>query len=206
MNCVLIDSGIPYAVTSPPLMSPHLSPSFPMSSPILSSFTPLNLNPSTPTSAPPAPPEQRPPPQPAPQPQPAPVVAAGMGGLANVDEFDDAARNAPPNPWWLLFKLSFLVYIFSQNASTTRVLLLYASALVIFLVQTRWLTFPIRRRPENPPNPPNHAEPQPAGPEQSAQEASNVPHPPQQTSFLRNLHALVWTFISTLIPENNEVA
>jgi hypothetical protein len=47
---------------------------------------------------------------------------------------DNAARNQRrAATLWLVVKLGFLVYIFSQNASAERMILLYISALVIFL-------------------------------------------------------------------------
>ncbi|KAJ3167251.1 hypothetical protein HK101_011801, partial [Irineochytrium annulatum] len=84
-------------------------------------------------------------PQP-PQPPAAPAMAAGGGGALgfmqqdNDDEFNEGIRNAPQNPLWLLMKLAFMVWLFAQNASRTRVILLNVLALVIFLVQTGRLT------------------------------------------------------------------
>jgi hypothetical protein len=56
--------------------------------------------------------------------------------IAPVEEqhHDNAARNQRRvATLWLVVKLGFLVYIFSQNASAERMILLYISALVIFL-------------------------------------------------------------------------
>ncbi|CAG8446547.1 11148_t:CDS:2 [Ambispora gerdemannii] len=81
------------------------------------------------------------------------------------------AQQQPPDPnndigarnrrraatFWLLLKLGFLVYIFSQHASIERVILLHIFALVIFLYQTGRLRIVRRRRHRVPPiNPPNN--------------------------------------------------
>ncbi|CAG8587240.1 21981_t:CDS:2 [Dentiscutata erythropus] len=60
---------------------------------------------------------------------------------------DAAARNQRrAATLWLIVKLGFLVYIFSQNASTERMILLYFMAFVIFLHQTGRLRIVRRRR------------------------------------------------------------
>jgi len=60
--------------------------------------------------------------------QPQPIVAPV------VEQHDNAARNQRRvTTLWLIVKLGFLVYIFSRNASAERMILLYISALVIFL-------------------------------------------------------------------------
>ncbi|CAG8505942.1 3561_t:CDS:2 [Acaulospora morrowiae] len=60
---------------------------------------------------------------------------------------DVAARNQRrAATLWLIVKLFFLVYIFSQNASAERMILLYIFALVIFLYQTGRLRIVRRRR------------------------------------------------------------
>ncbi|CAG8616967.1 7836_t:CDS:2, partial [Funneliformis mosseae] len=60
---------------------------------------------------------------------------------------DNAARNQRrANTLLLVVKLGFLVYIFSQNASAERMILLYISALVYFLYQTGRLRIVRRRR------------------------------------------------------------
>lgn len=174
-------------------------------------------------------------PAPAPaQPAPQPIAGGAAADPIMNDEFDDAVRNAPPNPWWLLFKLSFLVYIFSQNASTMRVVVLYVSALVIFLVQTRWLVgvvrWPIRRVrggngrqggvvvPAPVPLPAADAANVRAAPgvgdqqlqqmdpnnDNATPQVTLAPQQPQPPSFLQNIQSLLWTFISTLIPENQQ--
>ncbi|CAB4399994.1 unnamed protein product [Rhizophagus irregularis] len=69
--------------------------------------------------------------------------------VAPVEEqhHDNAARNQRrAATLWLVVKLGFLVYIFSQNASAERMILLYISALVIFLYQTGRLRIVRRRR------------------------------------------------------------
>ncbi|RIA82907.1 hypothetical protein C1645_787459 [Glomus cerebriforme] len=69
--------------------------------------------------------------------------------VAPVEEqlHDNAARNQRrATTLWLVVKLGFLVYIFSQNASAERMILLYISALVIFLYQTGRLRIVRRRR------------------------------------------------------------
>lgn len=52
------------------------------------------------------------------------------------DEFNE---NNQVHAFPLLLKLAFLVYILSQNASRTRIAVLYVCALLIFLIQTRWI-------------------------------------------------------------------
>ncbi|GBC05327.1 hypothetical protein RclHR1_06180012 [Rhizophagus clarus] len=69
--------------------------------------------------------------------------------VAPVEEqnHDNAARNQRrAATLWLVVKLGFLVYVFSQNASAERMILLYISALVIFLYQTGRLRIVRRRR------------------------------------------------------------
>ncbi|CAI2189764.1 6119_t:CDS:2, partial [Funneliformis geosporum] len=73
-----------------------------------------------------------------PQPNVAPVAE---------HQHDNAARNQRrANTLLLVVKLGFLVYIFSQNASAERMILLYISALVYFLYQTGRLRIVRRRR------------------------------------------------------------
>ncbi|KAI9346717.1 hypothetical protein DFJ73DRAFT_462384 [Zopfochytrium polystomum] len=60
------------------------------------------------------------------------------------DELDDEARNVPPNPFWLIVKLSFVVAIFSQGATPSRSFTLYIAALVIFLAQMGYLAALLR--------------------------------------------------------------
>ncbi|KAG9287451.1 hypothetical protein G9A89_023823 [Geosiphon pyriformis] len=48
--------------------------------------------------------------------------------------------------FWLVLKLGFLVYLFSQNASVERIILLHIFALVVFLYQTGRLRIVRRRR------------------------------------------------------------
>ncbi|KAG0228654.1 hypothetical protein B0O80DRAFT_452979 [Mortierella sp. GBAus27b] len=82
------------------------------------------------------------------------VATAGPGeGLAAAAE-GNAQENAARDQrraasLWLLMKLAFGVYIFSQNGSIERIVLLHIAALVIFLHQTGRLR--IVRRIGNPP-------------------------------------------------------
>ncbi|KAJ3416714.1 hypothetical protein HDV05_000544 [Chytridiales sp. JEL 0842] len=107
-----------------------------------------------PDAAPAAPPALNnpaaPPPPPPPQNNAAAggmVAAAGPGAGAfgmlaapADDEFGPPANaNAAANPQnqlWLLAKLAFAVTLFSQNASTTRTVILHVAAILIFLFQT----------------------------------------------------------------------
>ena len=73
--------------------------------------------------------------------------AAGAVPAPPDDEFNENPRNERQNPWWLLFKLSFLVYIFSQNAGIQRIIMLNCVAMVIFLYQMgriRIIRFPVK--------------------------------------------------------------
>jgi len=78
---------------------------------------------------------------------------------------------------WLIMKLVFLVYIFSQKASIERVILLHVVALVIFLYQTGRLRFVRRRRYVQ-----GYANVQGQGVPQQAQQAQQAPLQPQHNA------------------------
>ncbi|KAJ3169262.1 hypothetical protein HDU88_001059 [Geranomyces variabilis] len=80
---------------------------------------------------------------PVPQPPPAVVLPPVID-----NEFGDAQRGggagddpanagAPQNPFWLLLKLTFLLYVFSPNWSFAKIVAMHAVVLAIYLVQTR---------------------------------------------------------------------
>ncbi|KAJ3227765.1 hypothetical protein HK099_000438 [Clydaea vesicula] len=131
------------------------------------------------------------PPQPEVRNQPPPVVVPPPID----DEFGDNERNQPQNPLWLLMKLSFLVYIFSQNASYFRVIVLYVSALIIFLVQTRWIPILPLRRIGVPVNNDNGVANNPRG-NNDAPFINNE----RQLTFLGKVRSFIFTFVSSLIP------
>ncbi|KAJ3107049.1 hypothetical protein HDU97_005018 [Phlyctochytrium planicorne] len=106
------------------------------------------------------------------------------GGFANFmqqddenDEFGDLARQQPPNPIWLLMKLTFVVWMFSHNAGTVRFVLLNVGAFVVFFVQMGWIRF--GRRPAAAAGAAGAAAPvaAPAGGEANAEGAAPVPVP-----------------------------
>jgi len=108
------------------------------------------------------------------------------------DEFA-AALGHRPNPWWLLFRLSFLVYIFSQNASFERIVFLHFLAVFIWLWQTGRLQVP---RGPNAAN--GQAQAAPTG------QAGRVQRDPQVAvprSAIRDALAMVWSFVFSLIPQ-----
>ncbi|KAG0207449.1 hypothetical protein BGX28_001330 [Mortierella sp. GBA30] len=76
---------------------------------------------------------------------------------------------------WLLMKLAFGVYLFSQNGSIERIVLLHIAALIIFLHQTGRLR--IVRRIVQPPAdaPPGVGVPQPGNQEQTPNPAQQPP-------------------------------
>ncbi|KAG0254624.1 hypothetical protein BG011_005622 [Mortierella polycephala] len=68
-------------------------------------------------------------------------AAAATGGAAGAEEDRNAQENAAREQrraasLWLLMKLAFGVYLFSQNGSIERIVLLHIAALIIFLHQT----------------------------------------------------------------------
>ncbi|KAJ3008498.1 hypothetical protein HKX48_008498 [Thoreauomyces humboldtii] len=74
---------------------------------------------------------------PVPVPAPAPaVVPAAPAGPAD-DEFGDAEREAPQNPFWMLVKLTFLICVFSHNWPFIKIALVNVLAFVLFFVQVR---------------------------------------------------------------------
>ncbi|KAJ3215870.1 hypothetical protein HDU67_010227 [Dinochytrium kinnereticum] len=168
---VVMINGMPYVLQLNPnaVSLPGLYSNAPGSQP----------NPATTSAPPPVPIPQDPQPQPqlpaaaAPAPAPlapvapaAPVNNAVGGGAAGIgggfagfmqqenpdDEFGDLGRNEPQNPIWLLMKLTFVVWMFSHNASPTRFVILNLVAFVIFFVQMGWVqgVWPFRNRAQAP--------------------------------------------------------
>ncbi|CAJ0837072.1 6988_t:CDS:2 [Entrophospora sp. SA101] len=91
---------------------------------------------------------------------------------------------------WLILKLSFLVYIFSNNASIERIILLCLLAMVIFLSQTGRLRV-VRRRRQRIVFP-------------MANEIIELP-PVQENNrptTLQDIEHALWTFVTSLIPSN----
>ncbi|TPX59060.1 hypothetical protein PhCBS80983_g02709 [Powellomyces hirtus] len=125
----------------------------------------------------------------------APVAAAAAAALpAQVDnEFGDAQRDVPQNPFWLLLKLTFLVYIFSSNWSLTKIVIMNLITLVIFVVQTR-------RRAMPPGNNANDATPSATTPTESTPAAP--PSPPQSPSVPH----LAYMFFASLVPDGHQDA
>ncbi|KAJ3092487.1 hypothetical protein HDU96_002705 [Phlyctochytrium bullatum] len=150
---VVVINGMPYLLQVNPAALPYLNASAPVPGAAAQPLPPTAFPIPTPTLAPPAAAAAAPAPAPAvpapAQPPAAANVGAGPagGGVAGFmaqadnpdDEFGDLARNQPPNPYWLLIKLSFLVWMFSHNASLPRFVLLHVAAFVIFAVQMGWV-------------------------------------------------------------------
>ena len=57
------------------------------------------------------------------------------------DEFGDA-RNRPQEAVWLLAKLAIFIYMFSQGASITKIIIMHAIAALVFVVQTGLFRMP----------------------------------------------------------------
>ncbi|KAJ3036381.1 hypothetical protein HDV00_002797 [Rhizophlyctis rosea] len=167
---VVLINGIPYALhsafaqphipTTPQLpypAMPHLLPAQYPFPPHIPGLVPPPAAAPAPHAVPqhqPAPPPPQPqqpapaaPAAPAPNPAPANAAAAAFGlnaaAAAPPDEFGAAAggANRIQNAIWLLIKMTFLLYLFNQNASLERMILLNVIALVIFLFQTGVLRF-----------------------------------------------------------------
>lgn len=82
--------------------------------------------------------------------QPQPQREAGAAVAPEGDAQDQAARGQRrAASLWLLLKLAFGVYLFSQNGSIERIVLLHIAALIIFLHQTGRLRI-VRRVPRPP--------------------------------------------------------
>ncbi|KAK3842321.1 MAG: hypothetical protein J3R72DRAFT_421365 [Linnemannia gamsii] len=82
--------------------------------------------------------------------QPQPQREAGEGVVPEGNAQDHAARGQRrAASLWLLLKLAFGVYLFSQNGSIERIVLLHIAALIIFLHQTGRLRI-VRRVPRPP--------------------------------------------------------
>ncbi|KAG0371889.1 hypothetical protein BGX24_001042 [Mortierella sp. AD032] len=82
--------------------------------------------------------------------QPQPQRDAGAGVVPEGNAQDNAARGQRrAASLWLLLKLAFGVYLFSQNGSIERIVLLHIAALIIFLHQTGRLRI-VRRVPRPP--------------------------------------------------------
>ncbi|KAF9987353.1 hypothetical protein BGZ75_000710 [Mortierella antarctica] len=109
------------------------------------------------------------------------AAAAGVAGAPNAQEI--AARDQRrAASLWLLMKLAFGVYLFSQNGSIERIVLLHIAALVIFLHQTGRLR--IVRRIVQPPAdaPPGIVNPPPVNQAQGPTFAQQQQQQQQQTS------------------------
>ncbi|KAI8928852.1 hypothetical protein BC831DRAFT_446820 [Entophlyctis helioformis] len=166
--------------------------------------------------------EQQPPveAQPAQPAQPAAQADRGfLGGLMD-DEFADAP-NQPQNPLWLLAKLGLALFMFSQNASTARIVMLVIAAIVIFVTQLGYVRLPNlgdRLRVAIAPAPapavpapapaPEHGQqpdaPSPAGGESDAAVAAVDPLPAalhQPQSLLQQMAHIAYTFAASLVPD-----
>ncbi|KAF9954530.1 hypothetical protein BGZ72_004503 [Mortierella alpina] len=110
-----------------------------------------------------------------------PAAAPGVAATPNAQEI--AARDQRrAASLWLLMKLAFGVYLFSQNGSIERIVLLHIAALVIFLHQTGRLR--IVRRIGQPPGdaPPGIVNPPPGYQAQGPNLAQQQQQQQQQTS------------------------
>ncbi|KND01601.1 uncharacterized protein SPPG_03399 [Spizellomyces punctatus DAOM BR117] len=147
-------------------------------------------------------------PAPAPVQPAAPVLNAAPGAIGgNVDdEFGDRQRNAPQNPFWLLVKLTFLVYIFSHNSSLTKIILMNLVALVIFLVQTGRLR--LIRRHELEAMGYNigqaYANPNDGQAEGGETDVPSEAQQPSQRSLWTDVKDIAYMFFTSLVPENHE--
>ncbi|TPX54658.1 hypothetical protein SeMB42_g00163 [Synchytrium endobioticum] len=92
-------------------------------------FLPQN-NQSTPTYPPPA--------QPLPQHQP----AHPNNGVFVDDEFGEPVQGNPQSWWWLLLRLGFVLFMFGEHLSASRMVTLCATAAIIFLSQMGWFRMP----------------------------------------------------------------
>ncbi|KAI8826888.1 uncharacterized protein EV422DRAFT_502621 [Fimicolochytrium jonesii] len=137
---IVMINGLPYAMHTPMDHFPphHLlpDPNNNLYGPTPTIASPLSVAPPS-TATPPATPPEAAAPAPAVVPPPAPAPAPPAAALAPIDpEFRDFPQNeAPQNPYWLLFKLTFLVYVFSHNTSLTRIITLNLVALAVFMIQ-----------------------------------------------------------------------
>ncbi|KAI8585102.1 hypothetical protein BDZ88DRAFT_46947 [Geranomyces variabilis] len=138
---VMVD-GLPYAMQVPaahphpayPYLQHHMPHAAAHHLPFHSTDPSLHGAPVAPAAAAP----------PVPQPPPAVVLPpvidnefgdAQRGGGAGEDLAN--AGGAPQNPFWLLLKLTFLLYVFSPNWSFAKIVAMHAVVLAIYLVQTR---------------------------------------------------------------------
>ena len=140
-------------------------------------------------------PTQNEPPAVLPQ-EPAPLPPPVEPDIPLDDEFALALGHRP-NPWWLLFRLAFLVYIFSQNASFQRIVMLHVLAVFIWLWQTGRLQIP--RGPANRPAVPIVNQ-QPNQPNRSTN-VQMEPQIPVPRSPLREALSMIWSFVFSLIPQ-----
>jgi hypothetical protein len=75
-------------------------------------------------------------PQVVPIPQPPPAIEIGEDGIPN------DPRALLVNAFWLVGKLSFMLYIFAHNGNYIKTALFYFLALFIFVVQMGLVTLP----------------------------------------------------------------
>jgi hypothetical protein len=157
---------------------PYLVPASSFAQPTYAYLHPAVVYPTPPVAQPETPAVQ--------QAQAAPAPPPVEPDIPLDDEFA-AALGHRPNPWWLLFRLSFLVYIFSQNASYQRIVFLHFLAVFIWLWQTGRLQFP-------------------RGPNAQARQGQPArvqmdPQVPVPRSAIRDAVAMVWSFVFSLIPQ-----
>ncbi|KAI9089405.1 hypothetical protein DFS34DRAFT_598082 [Phlyctochytrium arcticum] len=210
---VVLINGMPYAMHPAVYPPPTLSTPFPSPATAFPFVEHGFGHPAPHFTTPAAEPNPQPapaPPAPAPaQAAGAPILNAGFGGAAAnpEDEFGDQARNAPQNPFWLLLKLSFMVYMFSHNSSLTRIILMNAVAMVIFLVQTGRLRV-IRRQILVPNVPLQAREPAPEAATPStggtAPASASLNTQATQRGFLSQVRNVVLVFFTSLIPDPPE--
>ncbi|KAG9067297.1 hypothetical protein KI688_012080 [Linnemannia hyalina] len=115
--------------------------------------------------------------------QPQPQREAGAAVALEGNAQDQAARGQRrAASLWLLLKLAFGVYLFSQNGSIERIVLLHIAALIIFLHQTGRLRI-VRRVPRPPQEAPRDPGVNAAGvAEQPPASLTNQPTTPAQAS------------------------
>ncbi|KAF9929388.1 hypothetical protein FBU30_001592 [Linnemannia zychae] len=111
-------------------------------------------------------------------PQPQPQHEAGAAAILPEENARDQAGRGQRRAasLWLLLKLAFGVYLFSQNGSIERIVLLHIVALIIFLHQTGRLRI-VRRIPR----PPQDTTRDPSGNTAAAAEQPLALHPNQST-------------------------
>ncbi len=122
---------------------------------------------------------------------------AGGGGLAlaaGAQDVDDEGRaiNHPPNPFMLLLKLSFLLYLFTQKASYERAAILVLSAFAIFMIQMGYaqMVYTVLKRTWTRPSQPRQ--------EENTQQ--------QESTFVRSFINVLLCFVTSMFPTAEQIA